>query len=671
MAIQNKPDIKFVDMSKPTQSLLKPQQWNSIINLVKAWAIKPDIKQVDISKPVKPLVVNPNATKTPPKGVVSAPIAQPKANKADMIQMMLIKQPKWKEALDSWKVNENDIFNAAIKKYPKIKAAVLNWEVELNTVDNKWVVAEPSIWWWLKKLVWASTIQEWLQWLSEAVEKPLWVVAWASKWALDYLNKANIAVKEVTSLWRYDASTDPMQQAYNNGSQIVFDKAKANNEWSFWAWEVWGKALASMALIPWLWPIKWAWVAKNVIAWALEWAASTQLNSYIDTGKAASLKDTGIWAAFWWASMWILRKLQKWGSLKQTKDLIIPKQTAAEEILRSEAGLRKRSFWWWAYKPLANKQEAEAAKELQTILRPNKWVQQNADIMTKAIEKESTSMRKLVEKTPLVDKSKEALDMNLQTFRKKVLDKFIWPTTRKADIATEAREYKKVLKVINNWWTNSQIKRSIDWYNKVLAKVSPDTVNNNIKLAEKLKSMVVRWWDKVIYDIKNTVDKIDVPRSVKSDTTILNKWNNIKDEYLDILSSNKNKWLAWILDSRQELDRIINRDYPNLYTDDANAPLREMVSKLRSTSNEIINKATNWATKESLRKQTLYYSVRDKLNTKLEKTGETNMQRWSKENPRLNKFIDYTSRWLWYSALWAVWTYAWIKAVWGNKWWWE
>jgi hypothetical protein len=45
--------------------------------------------------------------------------------------------------------------------------------------------------------------------------------------------------------------------------------------------------------------------------------------------------------------------------------------------------------------------------------------------MTKAIEKESTSMRKLVEKTPLVDKSKEALDMNLQTFRKKVLDKFI------------------------------------------------------------------------------------------------------------------------------------------------------------------------------------------------------------------------------------------------------
>ena len=318
-----------------------------------------NIQKVDIAKPNVPLVQTApivykaiKKKEEAPKQATVTP-KTPSINRNDLVQAMVQKNPRLADAYSRGEVTDSDIIQASIQKYPKVKQSVLDWDVDLNTVDNVWV----NPWPWL-------------------VEKWLWVVAWASKWALDYLNKADTAVKEVTSFWKYDASKDWRKQAYDKWSSAVFDKARENDTWSFDAWQVGGKTLASMALIPWLWPIKWAWIAKNVIVWGVEWAAATQANSFIDTGKAASLKDTAIWAIFGWATMWGLSKIQKsW--LKNTL------KTKLDDIASTgKWSITNSDLWWkgkwilkiiWERNTAWNKRIALGKKNIQEPSNMSKW----------------------------------------------------------------------------------------------------------------------------------------------------------------------------------------------------------------------------------------------------------------------------------------------------------
>ena len=89
-------------------------------------------------------------------------------------------------------------------------------------------------------------------------------------------------------------------------------------------------------------------------------------------------------------------------------------------------------------------------------------------------------------------------------------------------------------------------------------------------------------WNK--NELKSRLAKVERPITVKSDTALTNQANNF-NRALTKIADKANKKAEGILDVRQEFDRLVNKEFPNLY-DKEMIPIRQYISNTRKTLNE-------------------------------------------------------------------------------------
>lgn len=92
------------------------------------------------------------------------------------------------------------------------------------------------------------------------------------------------------------------------------------------------------------------------------------------------------------------------------------------------------------------------------------------------------------------------------------------------------------------------------------------------------------------------------------------------------------------MDARQEFDNIVNKTYPNLYTSEAETPMKIAITSLRQIPNQILNaNIADDVVQQSLRKQSLLMRIEENFATKLEQVGTSDISRFANKNKELLK----------------------------------
>lgn len=124
MALLN--PIKITKVDKPYIGITPvAPKGDPVMNLVKSGVYKPTIKKFDTNS-VPSVVTNPTTYKAP----------EPEKNlqRGEVIQAMMQKYPKRKDAIESGMVTEDDVYAATLKTQPSIKK--LHDEGKISSIDR-------------------------------------------------------------------------------------------------------------------------------------------------------------------------------------------------------------------------------------------------------------------------------------------------------------------------------------------------------------------------------------------------------------------------------------------------------------------------------------------------------------------------------------------------------
>lgn len=129
-------------------------------------------------------------------------------------------------------------------------------------------------------------------------------------------------------------------------------------------------------------------------------------------------------------------------------------------------------------------------------------------------------------------------------------------------------------------------------------------------------------------DVVGALNDIKTPLTIKSDTTLTRLANNFKKAIVD-LAVDANKKPEGLLDLRQSVDRLIDKEFPaNIYSKDT--PVGQYVREVRQSLNSMAEsklpegKLPNGQTfKGELRRQNLLYDAIDNVAGKAPKAGES------------------------------------------------
>ncbi len=120
-------------------------------------------------------------------------------------------------------------------------------------------------------------------------------------------------------------------------------------------------------------------------------------------------------------------------------------------------------------------------------------------------------------------------------------------------------------------------------------------------------------WNK--NELKGAISAIEKPHLLSGD---LEKSFDKTMKVVFDQAGNANKKLSGLLDVRQNLDKIVAQQYPNLYNSDTMTAMKQAITQTRSAINDLIEKKLPQGTtadgtpfKESLKKQSLLYDAVD------------------------------------------------------------
>jgi len=103
------------------------------------------------------------------------------------------------------------------------------------------------------------------------------------------------------------------------------------------------------------------------------------------------------------------------------------------------------------------------------------------------------------------------------------------------------------------------------------------------KMAQDLKAEVIKQGANRIYSFKELASRlngVERPLMISSDATLNNAYNKVIKKALDIAKQKGGK-VSNLLDTRQEFDAFIKKQFPNLYSSETLTPMRQAVKDIR------------------------------------------------------------------------------------------
>lgn len=147
------------------------------------------------------------------------------------------------------------------------------------------------------------------------------------------------------------------------------------------------------------------------------------------------------------------------------------------------------------------------------------------------------------------------------------------------------------------------------------------------KMADDLKSQVIKSGKDIIYPIKelaSKMDEVEKPIAIKSDATLDRQFDLAKEAALKIAQKSGGK-ISNLLDARKEFDTLVQKQFPNLY-DKENAPMRDAITSMRGVMNDFIqSKLPDVAFKDSLKAQSRLFTAIDNMSEKAAGEVDTNL----------------------------------------------
>ncbi len=185
-------------------------------------------------------------------------------------------------------------------------------------------------------------------------------------------------------------------------------------------------------------------------------------------------------------------------------------------------------------------------------------------------------------------------------------------------------------------------------YEKKLAKVGREflnpnktivtNINNTSKALDKETKNLIDITRKSKYtfaptEVSTRIDNLKLPISMVGEDALIKKYGAAKNALMEIVDKHP-KTAEWLLTARKEFDALIRETYPNLYTNQAETPLRIAIKAVRDVPNQMISEGVGGkVVRDSLSTQKKMIDIIDNLATKSEKTGTTAIWRRAAKNP--------------------------------------
>lgn len=181
------------------------------------------------------------------------------------------------------------------------------------------------------------------------------------------------------------------------------------------------------------------------------------------------------------------------------------------------------------------------------------------------------------------------------------------------------------------------------WKNRVKnISIVRNEIENEAKILEKAvkeKPFVMPW-----QEVAKRIDQIEKPELVVWD--LEKPYENIKKKMLEFIRKRWFKW-EWFLQWRKDFDLWVQKQFPDLYSNDKLTPLKSAIIDVRKTVNDILNEKM-WSdiVKKSLNKQHNLMIIRDNMASRAWREGENVLKKALKSQ---------TGKIVWTSILWAGW----------------
>ena len=162
-------------------------------------------------------------------------------------------------------------------------------------------------------------------------------------------------------------------------------------------------------------------------------------------------------------------------------------------------------------------------------------------------------------------------------------------------------------------------------------------------MSKKLKTEVKKAAGDSIYSYRefgNALNSIEMPVMIASDVTLSNAYNRVIAKAVEIAKKKKGK-VENLLDVRQDFDRFINQQFPNLYSNQNLTPMRQAIKDVRNAITDFTVKSlpNDPGLKQSLFTQHLLLEAVENMAKRATKgstkeVGTDALTRWEKGNPR-------------------------------------
>ncbi len=128
-------------------------------------------------------------------------------------------------------------------------------------------------------------------------------------------------------------------------------------------------------------------------------------------------------------------------------------------------------------------------------------------------------------------------------------------------------------------------------------------------------------------ELKKHLSGVKLPSSVKRDDYLRGLYDDVTERFFDLLEENPKK-LSSILDNRKALDKIVEEEIPNIWSETRHSPLQKSFTSFRNSLHDFIEKKAGpeigGEFRDSLKKQSLMYDAIDNLAPKAFKEVGTN-----------------------------------------------
>lgn len=176
-------------------------------------------------------------------------------------------------------------------------------------------------------------------------------------------------------------------------------------------------------------------------------------------------------------------------------------------------------------------------------------------------------------------------------------------------------------------------------FDKNIAKVNTAIEKEATQLSEGLKKTGAIWNRN---QVVGRLAQIEPEKAFKSDATITNAYNIVKNKMIDVVEKQKSGTLDALLNARKEFDKFVQQELPNIYSREQMTPFKKAILDTRNALNQMIEerlpegKLPNGTSfRESLRKQSLLFDARENIAAKAPKLGEYSnpIVKFAKDHP--------------------------------------